>query len=85
MRILRRLEQAQGIATPEGARPRQDPKARRLSKVWLILYVLVEIQAAWVLRPFIGGPDQPFAWFRERGGSAFLDFSQTLGRFLGGK
>jgi len=31
---------------------------------WLGLYVFVGIQMAWVLRPFVGAPDQPVQFFR---------------------
>jgi hypothetical protein len=26
---------------------------------------------AWVLRPFVGNPNQPFTWFRPRRGNFF--------------
>jgi len=32
---------------------------------WVALYVFVAIQAAWVLRPFIGAPDLPSRFLRE--------------------
>jgi uncharacterized membrane protein YqjE len=31
---------------------------------WILLYVFVAIQLAWVLRPFIGSPDLPVSFFR---------------------
>jgi hypothetical protein len=37
--------------------------------VYLSLFAAVGGQLAWVLRPFIGDPGQPFALFREAGGS----------------
>jgi hypothetical protein len=33
--------------------------------VWLVLYVFVGIQMAWVLRPFIGAPNLPVQFFRR--------------------
>ena len=30
-----------------------------------MLYVFVAIQAAWVLRPFVGAPGLPASFFRE--------------------
>lgn len=31
---------------------------------WLVLYAFVGIQMGWMLRPFIGNPDQPTTFFR---------------------
>ncbi len=36
---------------------------------WLVVYGVVGAQMGWVLRPFIGSPDLPFTWFREREGN----------------
>jgi hypothetical protein len=33
---------------------------------WVVVFALVGAQMGWVLRPFIGSPGLPFAWFRER-------------------
>jgi hypothetical protein len=33
---------------------------------WILLFGLVGTQLSWVLRPFIGDPNQPFQWFRPR-------------------
>ena len=38
---------------------------------WIVLFALVGSQMGWVLRPFIGAPDRPFAWFRERDSNFF--------------
>jgi len=37
---------------------------RVLLRSWLVLYVFVGIQMAWVLRPFIGDPGSPAQFFR---------------------
>ena len=43
------------------ARPRH-----RIGKAsWLLLYLFVTIQLAWMLRPFIGAPGLPVTFFRE--------------------
>ena len=42
-----------------------DPKHRVMLRTWLVIYVFVGIQMGWVLRPFIGDPDQPVQFFRE--------------------
>jgi hypothetical protein len=44
---------------------RRDPAHRAMLTAWLVLYVFVGIQMAWVLRPFVGNPGSPVAFFRE--------------------
>ena len=61
----------------------QSTVARRLFKVWLIVYALVGAQMGWILRPFIGSPDLPFTWFRQRGGNVFVDVLRTIAEMLG--
>jgi hypothetical protein len=41
------------------------PHVRAVFRIWLLIFALVGCQMAWVLRPFIGNPDQPFTWFRK--------------------
>jgi hypothetical protein len=41
------------------------PRHRWMLRAWLVVYAFVGIQMAWVLRPFIGNPDQPTRFFRE--------------------
>jgi hypothetical protein len=43
----------------------QDHRHGRMYVVWLVLYVFVGIQMAWVLRPFIGAPNLPVQFFRR--------------------
>ena len=58
--------------------------ACRLFRVWIIVYALVGAQMGWVLRPFIGAPDQEFMWFGPRGGNVFMDVLRAIGELLGG-
>ncbi|HUV40071.1 MAG TPA: hypothetical protein VMY39_10675 [Planctomycetota bacterium] len=58
-------------------------RIRRLFKVWLVIYAVVGAQMSWVLRPFIGAPNLPFEWFRDRQSNFFLDVLLTIERFLG--
>ena len=51
---------------PPGPAPTDPTSARVTFHVWLVIYALVGAQMAWILRPFIGAPDLPFEWFRER-------------------
>jgi len=43
---------------------RKNSRHRVLLAVWLIVYAFVAIQMAWVLRPFIGDPNQPPQFLR---------------------
>lgn len=50
---------------------------------WLVLYVFVAIQMAWVLRPFIGAPGLTTRFFREEAWSnAYVRVVETIGRTL---
>ncbi|HUQ71992.1 MAG TPA: hypothetical protein VM165_20845 [Planctomycetaceae bacterium] len=40
-------------------------------RCWIVVFGLVGAQMSWVLRPFIGNPDQPFTWFRPRDSNFF--------------
>jgi hypothetical protein len=44
---------------------------RLVFNCWIVLFSLVGAQMGWVLRPFIGQPDLPFSWFRERESNFF--------------
>lgn len=44
---------------------KSNSKHRLMLRAWLIIYVFVGIQMAWVLRPFIGDPSAPVQFFRE--------------------
>ena len=45
---------------------------------WMVLFGLVGAQMSWVLRPFVGAPSEPFAWFRQRESNFFESVFQTL-------
>lgn len=70
----------QGIMLNRGM---QDRRARAVFRIWVLLFAVVGMQMSWVLRPFIGHPDLPFAWFRARESNFFLDVLQALGKLLG--
>lgn len=44
---------------------RRSPRHRQLLWAWLVLYGFVGVQMGWVLRPFIGDPALPPAFFRS--------------------
>jgi hypothetical protein len=45
---------------------------------WMVIFGLVGVQMAWVLRPFIGNPAEPFQWFRARQSNFFEAVWQSL-------
>jgi hypothetical protein len=47
-------------------------------RCWIIVFALVGAQMAWVLRPFIGNPSAPFAWFRPRESNFFEAIFHTI-------
>lgn len=58
-------------------------RAKAVFYIWVIVFALVGSQMSWVLRPFIGNPDEPFQWLRQRQSNFFLDFFKSLGQLLG--
>jgi hypothetical protein len=42
----------------------RDRRHRGLLRTWIVLYAFVGIQMGWILRPFVGSPDQPVRFFR---------------------
>ncbi|MGC4032374.1 MAG: hypothetical protein QM754_11705 [Tepidisphaeraceae bacterium] len=52
-------------------------------KIWVLVFGLVGLQMAWVLRPFIGSPGKEFTWFRPIGGSVFESIGMQLRTLFG--
>lgn len=54
--------------------------------IWMLLFGMVGMQGAWMMRPFIGAPNQRPQLFREAGGNIFENLLNTLtgGRDGGG-
>ncbi|HYH96112.1 hypothetical protein [Hyalangium sp.] len=44
--------------------PAPGASVRSIFRIWVVVFALVGAQMAWILRPFIGDPEQPFQWFR---------------------
>jgi hypothetical protein len=64
----------------------RDPRHRIARAAWLVLYVFVAIQLAWVLRPFVGAPRSATRFFREDAWSnAYLVLTKAIGDLLGGR
>jgi len=59
------------------------PVHAHLLRIWLIVYAFVGIQAAWVLRPFIGDPGRPTEFFRhDAWGNAYIWLAKMTCRLL---
>jgi len=52
-------------------------------RCWVVVFALVGAQMGWVLRPFVGSPHEPFAWFRSRDSNFFEAVIRTLQNLLG--
>jgi hypothetical protein len=68
---------------PTLSRPQDDTVARATFRVWVVIYALVGAQMGWILRPFIGAPNLPFAWFRHREANIFIAVIRTIQTLLG--
>ena len=54
-------------------------RARRIFRIWLVLFGIVGAQMAWILKPFVGNPALPFEWVRPSRASHFFEFmARTL-------
>lgn len=51
-------------------------------RIWVIVFGLVGGQMGWVLRPFIGKPDEPFTFFRPRESNFFQAVFDKLAHLL---
>lgn len=60
---------------------RRNPLHIHGRRLWWALYILVTIQLAWVLRPFIGSPGMAFQLIREEAwGNAYVEILRMLFR-----
>jgi len=76
------------VTPPLRAAPlRREPAdvAHRTLAAWLIIFAVVGLQMAWVLRPFIGVPDEPFALFRQTEGNIFHALERLVRAVAGAK
>jgi hypothetical protein len=71
-------------AVPVQSAPMRGVSARRVFRVWLVVFAVVGAQMGWVLRPFVGAPNLEFTWFRAREANFFLDVLRTLRHLFGG-
>ncbi len=62
----------------------REPRHRHLLWAWFVLYAFVGVQMGWVLRPFIGNPETPVAFFRaEAWGNAYVVVGGLILRAVG--
>ena len=57
----------------------RDVRHRTLLRAWLVIFSFVGIQMGWILRPFIGAPDQPVRFFR---GGAWENAYEVVARMI---
>jgi hypothetical protein len=61
----------------------RNPRHRVGRAAWLLLYVFVSIQMAWVLRPFIGAPTMRTVFFRpDMWGNAYVEVAGLVSKIL---
>ncbi len=64
----------------------KNPKHRVCLRGWLVLYVFVAIQLAWVLRPFIGAPRMRVRFLRhDAWGNAYVHVTDAVWQVLTGQ
>ncbi|HEY2837551.1 MAG TPA: hypothetical protein VGJ26_00260 [Pirellulales bacterium] len=51
---------------------------RFIFRCWIFVFGIVGAQVGWLMRPFIGNPNQDFAWFRPRASNFFEAVAQTF-------
>jgi len=59
-------------------------RTSRVLRVWCFVYGIVGAQMGWLLRPFIGSPELPFAFLRDRDGSIFTGIVRSIAELFGG-
>jgi hypothetical protein len=62
---------------------RAGEQARRMLRVWGVVYGVTGAQMGWLLRPFLGSPDLPFTLFRPREGNFFQGLLRAIGALFG--
>lgn len=61
----------------------RDPRHRVTLVAWLLLYIFVSIQLAWILRPFVGAPSMRTRFFRaDAWGNAYVEVAGVIARVL---
>lgn len=79
--VWKSVGQAGALTPVKGRKPGSETVS--VFRTWVIVFGLVGMQMSWVLRPIIGAPHLPFAWFRPRESSFFEAVLNALYRLLG--
>ena len=58
---------------------KRDQRHKHVLAAWLLVFAVVAIQMAWLLRPFVGDPNAPVTFFRA---DALTNAYENLGRIL---
>jgi len=53
-------------------------QVRSIFRCWIFVFGAVGAQVGWLMRPFIGNPNQPFEWFRPRESNFFEAVLRTF-------
>lgn len=62
----------------------REPRHQAMVRVWIFVYAFVGIQAAYVMRPFIGDPSQPTTFFRRDSfQNAYVRLAELLWNIFG--
>lgn len=59
-----------------------DPRVRTIFRIWVVVFGLVGAQMSWILRPFVGNPEQPFTFFRGRESHFFQAVFEAVHKLL---
>lgn len=64
----------------------RDPRHRLMLRAWIVIFAFVGIQMGWTLRPFIGDPSRPPAFFRPDAwsGNAYMKVWEVFWSTVGG-
>ncbi|HVJ80427.1 MAG TPA: hypothetical protein VNC50_05095 [Planctomycetia bacterium] len=60
-------------------------RVRGVFFIWGLLFAVVGAQTGWLLRPFVGNPQVPFAWLRPKDSNFFEAIWQVITALLAGK
>lgn len=83
---IRAATVAEAVAAGEASGDRGGPVldiGLRVLVVWIAVFGVVGLQMAWVMRPFIGAPGEPFALFRGTESHVFSAIGRALARLVG--
>ncbi len=80
LRSVFEIQQTDGDVSKSRVLLEEERRERELRtfRTWILVYGLVGVQMAWILRPFIGSPDLEFTLFRPRSSSFFHGVARAL-------